>query len=124
MQKQETRRGSSVQVSKHSGDWNYFRLLLLKNGHQTDPKVIIRGIAMLIISLTFLCIGKQILQTNHLHCFCFYMITAYIYPNSFFMMSLLCDWPKWLFTLALSQLIQEQRQQAKFLSWQAHRLGV
>ena len=35
------------------------------------------------------------------------------------MMSLSCDWPKCLFTitLALSQLIEEQGQQAKFLSW-------
>ena len=35
------------------------------------------------------------------------------------MMSLSCDWPKCLFTitLALSQLIEEQGQQAKLLSW-------
>ena len=62
-----------MQVSKHFGDWNYSRLLLLKDAHQADPKVIIRGIAMLIISLTFLCIGKKILQILLLHDNCTYI---------------------------------------------------
>ena len=66
-----------MQVSKHFGDWNYSRLLLLKDAHQADPKVIIRGIAMLIISLTFLCVGKL------LHDNCIYLSKFFLYDVTF-----------------------------------------